>query len=383
MWLLRRLRPAFKTIADFRKDHSQALQQVCREFTLLCKRLDLFGQELIAIDGSKFKAVNSKERNFGEKKLTRVLQQINEKINAYLKELDENDHLESQAKNPTAAELKAKIEQLRSRQGQYQQLLETLQAREELQLSLTDADSRAMKTRQGIDVCYHVQMAVDAKHKLIVAHEVTNAVTDQDQLATMAKQAKEMLDTDHLEVLTDMGYYNGDEVKKCLEDGIVPYISKPQTSANSKLGLFGKEEFIYNPEKDCYRCPAGQELTFRFETIEKDRHIRYYSTSACRACPLKPQCTRNKENRRITRWVHEDLLEAMQHRVTANPEKVRLRKSIVEHPFGTIKRCMDQGYFLTRGLAKVRAEMRLTALAYNLKRVITILGVKQLIAAVC
>ena len=228
MWLLRRLRPAFKTIADFRKDHSQALKQVCREFTLLCKRLDLFGQELIAIDGSKFKAGTSKERNFGEKKLTRLLQQINEKIHAYLKELDENDHLESQAKNPTADELKAKIEQLRSRQGQHQQLLETLPAREELQLSLTDADSRAMKTSQGIDVCYHVQMAVDAKHQLIVAHEVTNAVTDQDQLATMAKQAKEVLDTDYLEVLTDLGYYNGDEVKKCLEDGIVPYISKPR-----------------------------------------------------------------------------------------------------------------------------------------------------------
>lgn len=180
-----------------------------------------------------------------------------------------------------------------------------------------------MKTSQGIDVCYHVQMAVDAKHKLIVAHEVTNAVTDQDQLATMAKQAKEVLDTDHLEVLTDMGYDNGDEVKKCLEDGIVPYISKPQTSANSQLGLLGKEEFIYNPEKDCYRCPAGQELTFRFETVEKDRHIRYYSTSACRACPLKPNCTRKKEHRRITRWVHEGLLEAMPPRVTANPEKVR------------------------------------------------------------
>jgi transposase len=382
MWLLHRLRPAFKTIADFRKDHSQALKEVCREFTLLCKKLDLFGQELIVIDGSKFKAVNSKERNVGEKKLPRLLQQINEKIDVYLKELDENDYIESQAKHPTADELKAQIAQLRSRQGQYPQLLETLQARKAPQLSLPAAESRAMKTRQGIDGCDHVQMAVDAKHKLLVAHEVTNAVTDQDQLAAMAKQAQEVLDTDHLEVLTDMGYYNGDDVKKCLDDGIVPYIPKPHTSANSKLGLFGKEEFIYNPEKDCDRCPAGQELTFRFEPIEKDRHIRYYSTSACRACPLKPTCTRNKENRRSTRWVHEDLLEEMQQRVTANPEKVRLRKSIVEHPFGTSKRCMDQGYFLTRGLERVRAEMRLTVLAYNLKRVITIMGVKPLIAAV-
>jgi hypothetical protein len=179
-----------------------------------------------------------------------------------------------------------------------------------------------------------------------------------------------------------MGYHTGDEVKKCLDDGIVPYISHPQTSVKSELGLFSKEEFIYNPEKDCYQCPAGQELTFRFTRVEKDRHIRYYSTSDCRACPLKPKCTRSIENRRITRWVHEGPLEAMQQRVTANPEKVRFRKSIVEHPFGTIKRCMDQGYFLTRGLAKVRAETPLTVLAYNLKRVITILRVKQLIAAV-
>jgi hypothetical protein len=214
---------------------------------------------LIAIDGRKVKAVNRKERNFGEKTRTRLLQQIHEKIDGYLKELDENDHLESQAKTPTVAELQAKIERLHSRQGQDQQLLETRQAREERQLSLTDADSRAMKTRQGIDVCDHVQMAVDATQKLLVAHEVTHAVTDQDQLATMAKQAQEVLDTDHLDALTEMGYDNGDEVKKCSEDGIVPYIPKPQTSAKSKVGLFGQEAFIDNPEKDRYRCPAGQE----------------------------------------------------------------------------------------------------------------------------
>ena len=259
MWLWRRLRPAFKTMADFRQDHSLALKQVCRDFTLLGKRRDLCGQELIAIDGSKFKAVNSKERHFGEKKLKRLLQQINEKIHAYLNELDENDHFESQAKTPTADELKAKSAHLRSRQGQYQQVLETRQAREDLQLSLTDAARRAMKTSQGLEVCYHVQMAVDAKHKLIGAHAVTHAVTDQDQLAPMAKQATEVFDADRLEVVTAMGYDNGDDVKKCLEDGIVPYLSKPQTSATSTLGLFGQEEFSDNPEKDCYRCPAGQD----------------------------------------------------------------------------------------------------------------------------
>jgi hypothetical protein len=239
-----------------------------------------------------------------------------------------------------------------------------------------------MKTKHGTDVCYNVQVAVDHQHKLIVEHEVTNDVTDQDQLAAMATRAKDTLDTDRVDALADMGYYNGDEVKKCLDEGIVPYIPKPNTSANSKLGLCGKEDFTYDPQHDCYSCPAGQVLTFRFETVELGRPIRYYSTSACQGCPIKSQCTRNKGNRRITRWVHESLLDDMQQRVLTNPEKVKLRKSIVEHPFGTIKRWMDQGYFLTRGLEKVRGEMSLTILVYNLKRLIKIIGVKDLITAV-
>ena len=382
MWLLRKLTPDFKTIADFRKDNPQALKQVCREFTLLCKKLDLFGRELIAIDGSKFKAVNSKARNFSEKKLQQLLQHINDRIDAYLKELDEQDTVEAQTTKDSAKTLQEKIAQLRSHKGQYEDLLEKLRGSEETQISLTDPESRSMKTKQGIDVCYNVQIAVDNKHKLIVEHEVTNEVTDQEQLATMAKRAKDMLETEQIDAVADMGYYNGDEVKKCLEAGITPYISKPNTSANSKLGLFGKEDFFYDTSKDCYRCPGDQELTFRFETVEQGRHIRYYSTSACKACPLKPQCTRNKDNRRITRWVHESIMEKMQQRVETHPEKIKARKSVVEHPFGTMKRGMDQGYFLTRGLVKVRGEMSLTILIYNLKRVLNIMGVEALIAAV-
>jgi len=382
MWLLHKLTPDCKTIADFRKENSQALKGVCREFTILCKTLDLFGRELIAIDGSKFKAVNSKARNFTEKKLQNLLQHINEKIEAYLKELDEQDTIEAVTNKLTPQVLQEKIEQLRTQQGRYQELLETLHQSTDTQISLTDPESRSMKTRQGIDVCYNVQLAVDNKHKLIVDHEVTNAVTDLEQLATMAQRAKDTLATEQLEAVADMGYYNGDEVKKCLDEGIVPYIPKPNTSANSKLGLFGKEDFLYDTTKDCYRCPGDQELTFRFATTEQGRPIRYYSTSACKACPLKPQCTRNKENRRITRWVHETLMEEMQQRVAAHPEKVKARKGIVEHPFGTMKRGMDQGYFLTRGLVKVRGEMSLTILVYNLKRVMNILGVEALITAV-
>jgi hypothetical protein len=239
-----------------------------------------------------------------------------------------------------------------------------------------------MQTKQGTDVCYTVQVAVEHTHQLLVEHDVTNDGTDQAQLAAMALRAKATLAIDRGEAVAEMGDYDGDEVKKCLDAEIVPYIAKPTTSANSKLGLFGKDDFLYDPQNDCYHCPAGQALTFRFETIEQGRHIRYYSTSACQGCPFKSQCTRNKGNRRITRWIHEQLLEEMQQRVTANPAKVKLRKSIVEHPFGTIKRWMDQGDFLTRGLANVRGDMSLTVLVYNLKRAINILGIQAWLTAV-
>jgi transposase len=382
MWLLSKLKPDFKTIADFRKDNAKALRQVCRELTVLCKKFDVFGRELIAIDGSQFKAVNRKGRNFSEKKLKQLLEQISEKIDAYLQELDEQDRSEAHVKNPPTNELTAKMVQLPSRKQPYEGLLQQLDASGTSQISVTDADSRSMKTQQGTDVGYNVQLAVDHQHQLIVAHEVTHAVTDQDQLAAMATRAKDMLGTDHIEALADMGYDNGDEVKKCLQEAIVPYIPKPHTAANRKLGRFGKEDFVYDAQRDGYRCPAGQDLTLRFETVEQGRQLRYSSTAACQECPLKPHCTRNQENRRITRWVHEHLMEEMQQRVTDNPEKVKSRKSIAEHPFGTIKRWMDQGYFLTRGLEKVRGEMSLTVLAYNLKRVLSIIAVKDLIAVV-
>jgi hypothetical protein len=217
------------------------------------------GQELIAIDGSKCKAGNRQERHFGEKQRTRVLHHINEKIHVYRKELDEHDHREAQAKHPTAAALNATIAQCRSRPGPYQPLLETRPVREDLQRSVTDAASRARTTRQGLAVCDHVQMAVDAQHQRLVAHAVTHAGTDHDQRATMAQQAKELRETDHCAVRTAMGYSNGDEVKPCVEEGIVPEISKPQTSANRKVGLLGKEEVIDHPEKDGDRGPAGHE----------------------------------------------------------------------------------------------------------------------------
>jgi transposase len=381
LWLLRKLRPDFKTIADFRKNNTKALQALFREFVLLCKQLDLFGAELLAIDGSKFKAVNSKHKNFTKTKLEKALKDIDDKVAKYLSDLDASDREEASVHQPSSEELQKKIESLQERQKRYRGFVQEITASGETQLSLTDPDSRSMPKSPKVDVGYNVQITVDGKHKLIVEQDVTNAVTDDDQLSPLAMRAKETLGVERLRVVADMGYYHGHEIKTCDEAGIDAYVPKPSTSANTKLGLFGKERFTYDPEKDCYRCPRGEELTLRFETTELGRHIRYYATGACRSCPLKEQCTRNKGGRRITRWVDEHILERMEERLKANPAIMQERKQLVEHPFGTIKHANDQGYFLMKGLKNVRAEFSLSCLAYNLRRVINILGVPRLLGA--
>jgi len=383
MWLVGKLAPDHKTIADFRKDNRKAFKEVFKAFCLLCQELDLFGAELIAIDGSKFKADNSSKRNFTQTKVKKYLQELEQRIEAYLQELDELDQIEAPAVPPqhSAQQLQAKIEQLKTRQSKYQGYLKRMEESGESQLSMTDADSRAMPKSPKAPVAYNAQTAVDSKHHLIVAQDVTNDVTDRDQLSRMALEAKETLGVEQIKAVADMGYAHGKELKACLEAGIEPYVARPNTSANAKLGLFGKEQFVYDPETDTYRCPAGQTLTYRFDTVEKERHIRYYRTSACGGCPLKEKCTRNKEGRRITRWVDEHIIEETQQRVEAHPEIMQQRKELVEHPFGTIKHWWDQGHFLMKGLEKVRAEFSLSTLAYNIRRVLNILGVQRLIAA--
>ncbi len=382
MWLLKQLAPDFKTIADFRKDNLVPIRSVCREFSLLCKELDLFGGELVAIDGSKFKAVNNRTRNFTPKKLERTLAEIDAKITGYLAELDTQDAAEPAAAEPIR-DLQAKIARLQERQQQHVAYQQELAASGATQLSLTDRDCRSMPVAQGTEVGYNVQTAVDAKYKLIVEHEVTNEVTDRAQLARMATQTQQLLGVDTLDVVADVGYYDGAEVQTCLDTGIMPYVAKPHTSRNQKAGLFTKADFVYDPQQDAYRCPAGATLTYRFTADEAGRLTRYYATPACGSCPIRKQCTRSAtEGRRITRWEHEGRLDAMAERVRGNPQVMKQRKQIVEHPFGTIKRSMNQGYFLLRGLPKVRAEMSLTVLAYNLKRVLNMLGVERLLEVV-
>jgi transposase len=384
MWLLGKLTPDFKTIADFRKDNLTSIKQVCREFTLVCKKLELFGGELIAVDGSKFKAVNNRKRNFSEKRLAHLIASIDEKIASYIKILDEQDKQEVQVTPTlTAAELQKKIVVLKERKTKYEALSTELAESGEKQVSLTDPDARSMVKHFGVtDVCYNVQTAVDAKHKLIVEHEVTNNPTDHAQLSVMAVRTKERLQVEEMKVVADMGYFDGAEVKKCDEANITAYVAKPQTSSSKKRGLYTKEEFTYAKERDVYLCPQGEELTYRFDTVEQDRHIKYYATPQCRGCPAKADCTTSKAGRRITRLVDEDLLDEMAQRVKENPQLMKQRQQLSEHPFGTMKRAMNSGYFLMRGLKKVSAEMSLTVLSYNIKRVINIIGVEKLIEAV-
>jgi transposase len=380
MWLRRRLTPDFKTIADFRRDHPAALKGVGREFIVLCRRLDLFGGELLAIDGSKFRAVNARDRSYTPARVAKLQRDIERTITRYLRELERADETEAGTEGPSAAALREKIAGLEQRRAGYEALGQALAASGEGAVSLTDPDSRPMLSGGRVEVCYNVQTAVDAKHKLIVAEDVTNSAGDRDQLSPMATAAQEVLDGATPVVVADRGYYHGTEIKACLDAGLTPLVPRPLTSANEARGLFTKDDFRYDRARDLYCCPAGQELIFRTTTLELDRTIKSYRTSACGRCALRSRCTRNKDGRKITRWVDEQLLEEMEERLRCDPALFAQRKELSEHPYGTMKRAMEQGYFLLRGLRKVRGEFSLTTLAYNLKRVINIVGVPQLVA---
>ena len=381
MWLLRRLTPDFKTIADFRRDHPAALKRVGREFLVLCRQLDLFGGELLAIDGSKFRAVNARDKSYTPARLATLQRDIDRTITRYLKELERRDAAEAGTAGPSVDALQEKIAALQQRQARYAALQHELAASGETARSLTDSDRRPMMSGGRIEVCYNVQTAVDAKHKLIVADDVTNAAGDRDQLSPLATAAQEALGGAAPVVVADQGYYHGAEIKTCLDAGLTPLVPRPLTSANEVRGLFTKDDFVYDPAADAYRCPAAETLTYRTTTVELGRTIKNYRTSACGRCALRPRCTRNKDGRKLTRWVDEHLLERMAQRLRRDRGLYAQRKALSEHPFGTMKRGMDQGYFLLKGLRKVRGEFSLTALAYNLKRVLNLVGVPRLLEA--
>jgi len=382
MWLTERLAPDFKTIADFRKDNGKAIQQICREFVLICRKLELFTEAFVAIDGSKFKAVNNRDRNFTKAKMKRRLQQIDESIARYLSQMASADRQDTRAAKHTSERLQDKITKLKKEVKRLTVLEKDMLSRPDQQISLTDPDARSMAT-SGKDtgiVGYNVQAAVDAEHHLIVAHEVTNIGTDRHQLADMAERAREELGSGTLDVVADRGYYEGGNIKTCEDADITVTLPRPQTSGAKAEGRFGKQDFVYVAANDVYRCPAGERLTYRFSGIEKGKTIRRYWTNACKGCALKAKCTTGPE-RRISRWEHEAVLEKVQNRLDHNPDAMRVRRSTVEHPFGTIKCWMGATHFLTMTLPKVATEMALNVLAYNMKRVIAIMGVGALLEA--
>ena len=381
IWLTGKLAPDHKTIADFRKDNLKALKAVHRRFIVLCRRLDLYGGELLAIDGSKFRAVNSRDKNLSAGKLQELMANADARLAEYLKILDEADAAQPAGTPLDKAALEQKIAALQEKRDWHEELLAQLDE-EQKQISVTDPDTRRMPSGQSNVVGYNAQMAVDAKHKLIAANEVTNDVTDYRQLANVALEAKANLEFKETEVVADKGYYSAGEVSRCVEENITPHIPKADTSANTKQGLYGKSQFRYDAQKDVYVCPGNQELTYRFGTFELGRELRYYRARGCKHCALKAQCTRNQGNRTITREENEHLMEAMAQRLKREPEKFKLRKTLAEHPFGTIKRWMGYTHFTLKGLEKVRTEWSLITLAYNLKRVLNLVSFEKLMAAV-
>jgi transposase len=383
MWLTGRLVPDHKTIADFRKDNGPAIRKVCARFVALCRELGLLANASVAIDGSKFKAVNTRDKNFTRAKMERRLAQIEESVGRYLSQLDTADRQEpSEALAAKTAHLKEKLAKLASELQRLKAIEKEMLASPDQQISLTDPDSRSMATsgRGSGVVGYNVQIAVDTEHHLIVTHEVTNTGSDRSQLAKVASQAKDILHANHLDAVADRGYFNSTEILACEQADIRVTLPKPMTSGAKADGRFGKQDFVYLPTEDVYRCPAGEKLTYRYTNEEEGKTLRHYWATACPHCPLKPTCTPAPQ-RRITRWEHEHVLEVVQQRLDENPQAMRQRRETAEHPFATLKMRMGATHFLMKRLPKVATEMALHVLAYNLTRVMNIVGVQPLLVA--
>jgi transposase len=384
MWLTGRLMPDFKTIADFRRDNGPAIGAACAQFIVLCRQFNLFTRAVVAIDGSKFKAVNNRDRNFTVAKVGKRIEQVEASLARYLAALDRADRQDDDMAEAKTPRLKEKIEGLRRQMRSLHEMGRQVEAAPDKQVSLTDPDARSMATSgKGTGtVGYNVQMAIDAEHHLIVAHEVTNVGSDRAQLTSMGSKARDATGCAEITVLADRGYYNGDEVLACEGTGVLPCIPKTQTSSNVKRGLFTVADFIYDARKDHYTCPAGKHLTKgKVRSDRRDNIDHYRNLTACATCALKPRCTPDK-HKRLKRWEHEGVLDAMQTRLDYMPDAMAIRRQIVEHPFGTLKAWMGSTHFLTKTLERVKTEMSLQVLAYNMKRMIKIFGVKPLMQAI-
>lgn len=381
MWLLGNLAPDHKTIADFRKDNAEAFKAVVRQFTLLCRDLNLFGGELLAVDGTKIKAQNSPAKNWSQSKLEKQLARIDDRLNQYLSALDQADaQPQGQSRANAPEELKRKIDVLRQRQTQAQERLDTLVKSGQTQLSQTDPDSRGMQSQGHHVVAYNVQGVVDAKHHLLVVTKVTNASADQGQLATMAQAAKNQLEIKSADIVADGGYFKGEDIKECQEMGMEPHVPAGMNSPSERAGLYGKADFNYDTKNDIYLCPNGAKLGKARESQDRGKKVFFYvNREACGKCPLRSKCT-TTQFRSVSRWEHEPCLERMAAQMAAHPEKLKARKTLIEHPWGTIKWLLPGG-FLVRGIRKVGAEVSLAHWVYNFKRLMAIVGLKGLMAA--
>lgn len=382
MWLTAKLAPDFKTIADFRRDNGAAIRSVCRQFVLLCRELGLLGGGTVAVDGSRFKAVNTRDRNYTPAAVRRRIEQVEAGLQRYLEMLDTADRQEDEMAELRTARLTERLGRLRERMRELQAMEQAVAEAPDRQISLTDPDARAMATHgKGTGmVGYNVQAAVDTAHHLVVAHEVTNIGHDRGQLARMGLQAKDATGVGALTVLADRGYFAGEEVLACQAHGLTPICPRPLTSGAKVDGRWGKQDFRYEAATDTYRCPAGEQLVRRFSSIENGMKLHTYWADSCGGCAVKGRCTTGKE-RRIKRWEHENVVEAMQERLERMPQAMRVRRRTVEHVFGTLKDWMGRSHFKTRTLERVGTEMSLHVLAYNMKRAIALLGTKELIAA--
>jgi transposase/IS5 family transposase len=382
IWLLRHLKPDFKTIADFRRINHKAFRPVFRQFVLLCRELGLFGKELLAVDGTRIKAVNNKDRNFTRASLTEFIRLADAKLEDYLHRLDHADAAETSTSGSRVENLAEKIAAVRGRRERCQEMLAELDRTGESQISLTDPGSRAMAAHTRVAVGYNAQIAVDTKHKLIVEQQVTNQVLDMGLLTETAEPAKEILGVETIDVVADKGYFKIEDIEACEKAGMEPYVPRPQRGPSVRKGLFRKDEFKYDPETDSFTCPAGQRLTpYSSSALRQLKKINYANRKACRDCPLRARCTDN-QFRTVSRLENEAVLDRMAARLALRPGILGQRREAVEHPFGTIKQWMYQGAFLMRGLEKVRAEFSLTALAYNIRRVLNLVAFDKLMAAV-
>jgi transposase len=395
MWLMKKLTPDFWTISEFRKQNVERIKGVFREFVSFLQGIDLVEGKLVSLDGAKMKACNGRKRNFTKRSLELKLKRVEEKVEKYMKELEANDEIneveedeERELIRKRNDYLKAKLEKLKNSRRELEEVRRRMTEAGRNEISLTDPESKMMKNNGKIEVCYNTELVVDRRRHIIVNYEVTNECNDENQLAPMAKSTKEILGVEKLDVTADTGFIDSIQIKDCIENNITPYLSTTKLDGSQHPGTrvpdptsFGRVKFIYDQKTDTYTCPAGNTMTFRHIERQHGRNLRVYTTTACKTCSFMARCTKNKQGRRITRWIHQKMIEELLERIKREPEKLEERMKLAEHPFGTIKRALNQGYFLLKGLRKVNGEMGFTALAYNIRRALNILGTSRLLQA--